>query len=76
MALSVERRNEIGFIILQAELEDKGFHLKPHEVRRQIVNASKKLGIPENEFAEFMKEAVTNLFNKTMEKVNHFIVSK
>lgn len=73
MALSKERKGEIALIILNFKLEEEGIRLKPNETRRSIVNMAKKLGISETELAEFMKESLTTIFNKTIEKVDHFI---
>ena len=73
MSLSKERKGEIAFIFLKQKIEEQGITLKPNEVRRSIVNKAKQLGISEAETAEFLIDIVTDIFNLSIKKANHFV---
>ena len=73
MALSKERKGEIALKILKVKIQEDGITLKPHEMRRSVVNLSKKFEVPENELAELMVEIMTETFELSIQKVKHFV---
>lgn len=68
MALSQERIGQIAMLALVAKFGEEGLMLRPKEVKRQISNTAKKLGITPAEFAEFCKIVYEELYTKTMEE--------
>ena len=52
MALTKERMGQIAMIALQQKMEQDGIRLNPKELKRQINNEAKTLGIPASELAE------------------------
>ncbi len=71
MALSKERQGEIAMIILQHKLEKEGeLKLIPSEVKRQLHNSAKNLGIPASELAEFVKITLEKAYAKTVAELD------
>lgn len=65
MALTEERRNEIAYLYVVNLVEQKGIKtLKPNEIRRQILNTAKELGISEQEAVQFARGVVFPLLEK------------
>lgn len=70
MALSKERIGEIAMIVLQGKLErDGNIHLNPSEIKREIINSSKKFGITPQEGAEFVGIILKTAYDKCMAEV-------
>ncbi len=71
MPLSKERVGEIAMMVLQDKLENNGsICLNPKEVKRDIINISKKLGITPQEGAEFAGIIFNTAYDKTMVELN------
>lgn len=67
MALSKERVGEIALILLQHKMEKNGdITLNPSEIKREILNESKKFGVEPHEAAEFLQIVVKTAYEKTM----------
>jgi hypothetical protein len=66
MALTKERVGEIAWLALQRKYEDEGFTMKPNEIKRDIANEAKKLGIPPYELAQFAKLLIEAVYKKTI----------
>jgi hypothetical protein len=67
MALSKERIGEIARLVLQQKLErDGSIRLNPAEIKREISNESKKMGITAQEGAEFVAIIITTAYDKCM----------
>ena len=73
MALSKDRLGELALIALQKKMEMDGIELKPAEVKRQIVNGAKTMGITPQEFAEFMVVVVSTAYDKCMRELDAFL---
>lgn len=69
MLLSKEKLGEIAMLALVAKFKEEGLMLRPKEVKRQISNVAKKLGITPAEFAEFCKVVYKELYTETMEEL-------
>lgn len=70
MALSKERIGEIAMVVLQDKLERDGdIRLNPSEIKREISNSSKKLGISPQEGAEFVGIILTKAYDKCMAEI-------
>lgn len=70
MALSKERIGEIAMVVLQHKLEqDNGVRLNPKEIKREIINSSKKFGITVQEGAEFVEIIIKTAYEKTMAEI-------
>ena len=54
MALSKERIGEIALLSLQEKLEKDGLRLNPKEIKRDLHNYARSLGISIHEATEFM----------------------
>ncbi len=70
MPLSKERIGEIALVVLQHKMEQDGIRLNPKEIKREIVNGSKKLGVPVHESAEFAQIMIKAAFDKTMAELD------
>lgn len=71
MPLSSERVGDIALLALQHKMETEGMiTLNPKEIKRQIHNLAKILGIPPHELAEFAKLIYKVAFDKTMAELN------
>jgi hypothetical protein len=71
MPLSKERIGEIAMLVLQNKLEqDNGVRLNPKEVKREIMNSSKKFGITPQEGAEFVGIIIESAYRKTMAEID------
>ena len=71
MALTKERIGEIAMVILQYKLEQDGeLCLNPKEVKRDVTNNSRKLGIPVHESAEFAKIVIKAAYEKTIAELD------
>jgi hypothetical protein len=67
MALSKERIGEIAMVVLQSKLErDGNIRLNPSEIKREISNESKKIGITLQEAAEFVQIILKTAYGKCM----------
>jgi hypothetical protein len=76
MALSSDRIGEIAMLALQHKMETEGMiTLNPKEIRRQIHNMAKTLGIPVPELAQFVKIVYTDAFTSTMSELDSMIPS-
>ncbi len=75
--LSAARANEIAMIVLQDKLENDGelSRVVPSEIKRQVHNASKKMGIPPKEIAEFMKLMLQKMHTKNIAELDKIIGS-
>jgi hypothetical protein len=70
MALSKERIGEIAMLVLQEKLErDGNIRLNPSEIKREVSNTSKKLGITPQEGAEFVGIILKTAYDKCMAEV-------
>lgn len=77
MALTKERTGEIAMLVLQLKLEqDNSIRLNPKEVRREIINSSKRFGITPQEGAEFVGIILETAYAKTMAEVKAIKTSK
>ena len=77
MSLSKERIGEIAMLVLQHKLEqDNGVRLNPKEIKREIINSSKKFGITPQEGAEFVGIILKTAYDKTMAEVEAIKTSK
>ncbi len=69
MTMTTERRNEISHLIVVSEVQRRGIpQLKPNEIKRNIGNTAKKLGISFEEANEFARELVFHLIEKAFPK--------
>jgi hypothetical protein len=66
MVLSESRINEIAFRMLKIKMEREGINLNPKEVKREITNEAKNLGVTPQELAEFAKLIYTSAYRKVM----------
>ncbi|TAK57693.1 hypothetical protein EPO17_01310 [Patescibacteria group bacterium] len=74
MTLSPERIGQIALMALQSKLEEGGLNLNPKEIRRQIANQAKQLGIPANEMAEFAKIVIETAYKKVLVELDQMSV--
>ncbi len=75
-SMSKERRGEISLLVLQLLLESDGkLVLQPSEVKRQVHNLSKKIGIPAHEVAEVLEAVFHVAFHKVIEELDKIKVS-
>lgn len=71
MALSKERIGEIAMSVLQYKLEqDNEIRLNPKEIKREIMNSSKRFGITPQEGAEFVGIIIKMAYDKTMVEID------
>ncbi len=71
MALTPERIGQVAMLFLQRKLEDDGgLRLRPKEVRREIINVSKRLGITPQESAELAKVILKTAYDKTVAELD------
>lgn len=70
MALSKERLGEIALFALQLQLEEKGLRLDPREIKRDLHNEAKKLGVPIQEFAEMVRAVYKTAYERTMAAID------
>ncbi|MBU6431592.1 MAG: hypothetical protein KGJ58_01565 [Patescibacteria group bacterium] len=73
MTLTSERTGKIAMLALQRKMERDGIRLIPKEIKREIVNESKNLGIQTFELAEFAKIVIKEAFEKTMAELDSII---
>ena len=76
MALSNERLGELGLKALELKLVEDGVHLKPKEIKRQITNNAKQLGIPVHEAAEFTLHMIEKIYRRTEQELTYLIMFK
>lgn len=74
--LSKERMGEIALIVLLSKVRRDGITFKPEEIRRQILNEAKKLGLEKVEAALFAKAVATEIFKESMAKIDSIIIEK
>jgi len=73
MALSPERIGQISIKVLQERMMQDGVRLSPGTIKRDILNEAKKLDIPPQEMAEFVRGIIEYAYEMTMveiEKMN------
>lgn len=76
MALSQERANELAMQVLQDKIERDGeLKLIPSEIKRNVHNSAKKMNVPPQEVAEFMKVVLEKAYNKTIAELDAVINS-
>jgi len=73
MELSEERIGRIALLILQQKIERDGFEIKPKDVKRQMTNNAKDLGISVSEMAAFTKIVVVPLHEKIQRELDTLI---
>lgn len=66
MQISKERLGELALMGLHAKLERDGIKLAPKEIKRQIHNEAKSMGIPPAELAELAKLIYKKAYEDTM----------
>ncbi len=66
MALSQQKIGEIALRALQHKMESDGINLNPKNLKRDIHNEAKNLGVTTQELAEFAKVIYRTAFNKVM----------
>jgi len=72
--LNKERIGEIALAVLQHTLEKHGdLILQPEEVKRQVVNSSKKFGITPQEGAEFFSIVLSEAYEKTIAELKAIV---
>jgi len=77
MALSEKRIGEIAMVVLQNKLEqDGGIRLIPKEIKREIINSSKRFGVTTQEGAEFVGIILKTAYDKTIAEIEAIKVSK
>ncbi len=76
MALSKERIGEIAMVFLQSKLEQDGIRLNPKEIKREIINGSKKFGFTPQEIAEFIEIVIKTAYEKTMVELGEIKTNK
>ncbi len=71
MALTKDRIGEIAVQALQRQMEQNGtISLNPKEVKRQIANEAKSLGISPRDMAEFAKVVYKTAYDKVMAELD------
>lgn len=70
MALTQERIGQIAMLALQKKMSQDGIRLNSKEIKREITNEAKSLGIPAPELAEFAKILIKGAFDKTMAELD------
>lgn len=74
MLLSRERVNEIGLMVLQQKLEEDGsIILRPKQIRRDVHNWAKNLGLKPTEVAELLIVVLEAAYNKTMSELGKIV---
>lgn len=73
MALPEQRLNEIATMRLVLYYRENGVMLRPGEVKREIHNMAKKLGVTPQEVAECARFIYSKIFEETMEVVDSII---
>ena len=68
MALSQERIGQIALKVLRYKIihGEEGIRLNPKDIKREVMNGSKKFDIPPHEAAEFIKMMIKEAYDKTM----------
>ena len=61
--MTEERKGQIALLHLKAKLQDEGIRLKP-DMRRQIANEAKRIGISVEEATQFAEELVRGMVNE------------
>jgi len=65
MALTEERRNEIAYLYVVNKVKNEGIsNFKANEIKRQIGNTAKELGISPQEAQEFVRGLVLPLIEE------------
>lgn len=70
MSLEKARIGEIAMLLLLKKSEEEGISLKPKEIRREIMNGARKLGISNYESAQFAKIVIKSVYDKTMDALD------
>ena len=76
MALTSERVGQIAMIAFQSRKEEEGVRLNPKQIRRDISNEARKLGIPVHEAAQFVQLMFREAYDKTMAELDELIPIK
>jgi len=66
MMMDRQRRNQIAYLLVKSRFQDEGIRLKP-DMKRDIGNQAKKIGVPADELAQFVEE----LTNEMVEQIFH-----
>lgn len=73
MALSKERIGEIAVQLLLYKLKKEGLRIHPKEIKREVLDGGKTLGIPQKELAAFFKIGLEALFKATCDELDLII---
>lgn len=68
--LSKERKGEIALIAFLAKKREEGATLKPREIKRQVLNEAKKIGVPPCDAACFAKIVLEKIYNEAIDEIN------
>jgi isocitrate dehydrogenase len=68
--------NEVAARILVQRFIKEGFHVRPEEAKREIINISKSIGVPVEKTAEAYKIMMDYLVGFTTAKINEIKTDK
>ncbi len=76
MALTQERIGQIAMLAIKKKANDDGIRLNPNNIKRDINNEAKKLGITAFEMAEFAKVVIKQAYDETIAELDSICKSQ
>ncbi len=73
MALSEARLGEIAVLVLAHKMRKNGMEVQPREIRSEIFNGARSLGISPIEMAEFQKLGLKVLFDEANKEIDQLV---
>ena len=71
MSLTQERIGEIALLVLKKKIRQDGFRLSSDNIKQKITDEANNLGIPAEEFAEFMKIILREMYEDTISQLEN-----
>lgn len=73
MAISQERLGQLALIALKGKMRRDGIHLNPKDIKREITNEAKNLGVPVSEAAEFALFLIKYIYEDTTAELERLV---
>ena len=71
MSLTQERIGEIALLVLKKKIRQDGFRLSSDNIKQKITDEANNLGIPAEEFAEFTKIILWEMYEDTISQLEN-----
>ena len=71
MSLTQERIGEIALLVLKKKMRQDGFRLSSDNITQKTTNEANNLGIPAEEFAEFTKIILREMYEDTISQLEN-----